>query len=203
MHNPYEFNPLFQKILGSSWEELGSVVRGHYFLRGRSNDYICVSGVMEEINHSIYGKLLIPFGLLFGAIVPFKGVNVPVDVHYSAKPENSNIYWDRVFKFPSFNFHFKSYMYPVKDNKVIEFVRFGIGIKLDVSVEDLALIFRDTGYIWRIFGFNLPLPGRWLMGSVYVEERPIDDKRFSMKMVLNHPWFGELFKYAGKFELNA
>lgn len=195
--------PLFQKILGSDWERLGSVVREHYFLRERSDDAICVSGVMDEIHHSIYAKLLIPFGLLFGAIVPFKGVNIPIDVHYSSKPENSNIYWDRVFKFPSFNYHFKSYMFPVKDNEVIEFVRFGVGIRLLVSAEGSALVFRDTGYVWRIFGFNLPLPGRWLMGSVYVEERPIDDKSFTMKMVLRHPWFGELFKYTGRFELNA
>ncbi len=185
------------------WDALGSVIQEHYFLRENSNDYICVSGVMVEINHSAYAKLLIPFGLLFGAIVPFKGTNVPVDVHYSAKPGTSNIYWDRVFKFPSFNFHFKSYMLPVRDNEVIEFVRFGVGIRLAVSAEDSALVFRDIGYIWRLFGFNFPLPGKWLMGNIYVEERPIDDNSFSMKMVLNHPWFGELFKYTGKFKVNA
>jgi len=65
--------PLFKTILGSDWQNLGSVVRRHYFLKGNSNDYICVSGLMEEIHHSLYAKLLIPFGVLFGAIVPFKG----------------------------------------------------------------------------------------------------------------------------------
>lgn len=195
--------PLFKRILQSDWDGLGSVVKKHYFLRGRTDDYVCVSGVMDEIYHSTFAKLLIPVGLVFGAIVPFKGANIPVDVHYSAKPRNSNIYWDRVFKFPSFDFHFKSYMCPVEDNQVIEFVRFGMGIKLLVSVEDGALVFRDTGYIWRVFGFDIPLPGKWLMGSVYVEERPIDDKRFSMKMILRHPWFGEVFRYTGKFELDV
>ena len=193
--------PLFKTILGSDWQNLGSVVRRHYFLKGNSNDYICVSGLMEEIHHSLYAKLLIPFGVLFGAIVPFKGKNIPIDVHYSSKPENSNIYWDRVFKFPSFDFHFKSFMLPVRGNEVIEFVRFGVGIKLKVSVEDSALVFRDTGYIWRVMGFDLPLPGRWLMGNVYVEERPIDDNSFTMKMILRHPWFGVLFRYTGRFEL--
>lgn len=194
---------IFQIVLGDDWPRLGDVIQRHYFLKPESNDYICVSGKMDEITHSTAAKLLIPFGLFFGAIVPFKGTDIPVDVHYRAKPNNSNIYWDRVFKFDRGDFHFKSYMEPVKKNEVIEFVRFGIGIRLAVTVEDEALVFRDSGYLWRIFGYTLPIPGKWLMGRVYVEERPIDERYFSMLMTLTHPWFGRLFKYRGKFELNT
>jgi len=192
---------VFQIVLGDDWVKLGSIIQRHYFLKPKSNDYICVSGEMTEISHSLVAKLLIPFGLLFGAVVPFKGKNIPTDVHYRSNPTNLNIYWDRVFKFDRFDFHFKSYMQPVKQNEVIEFVRFGIGIRLAVTAEEGALVFRDTAYLWRVFGFMLPIPGRWLMGKVYVEERPIDDQYFSMKMTLIHPLFGPLFRYSGRFEL--
>jgi len=158
---------------------------------------------MTEVKHSLVAKLLIPFGLLFGAVVPFQGRNIPIDVHYNSNSGNSNIYWDRDFKFQRGSFHFKSFMEPVKQNEVIEFVRFGIGIRLRVTVEDKALVFRDIAYVWRIFGYDLPIPGRWLMGEVYVEERPIDDQSFSMKMTLTHPLAGTLFKYSGEFELNT
>lgn len=193
--------PIFQTVLGESWGELGSIVQRHYFLKPRSSDYICVSGEMSEVYHSKAAKLLMPLGLLFGAVVPYKGKNIPIDVHYTTTPSDSNIYWDRVFKFKRKNFHFKSHMEPVKQNEVIEFVRFGMGTRLQVTAEDGALVFRDIGYVWRLFGHDIPIPGRWLMGKVYVEERPVDDESFSMKMTLEHPFLGVLFRYAGTFTI--
>ncbi len=194
---------VFQLVLGDDWNDLEAVIQSHYFLMPESEDYICVSGEMLEIKHSLAAKLLIPFGLIFGAVVPFQGRNIPIDVHYKSSLKNSNIYWDRHFKFKLCDFHFKSYMQPVKKNEVIEFVRFGIGIRLSVTVEGKALVFRDVGYLWRVFGCDIPIPGRWLMGKVYVEERPISKQSFSMKMSLTHPIVGRLFDYNGRFELNV
>lgn len=192
---------VFEQVLGDDWNKLGSIIRQHYFLKPNSTDYICVTGEMSEIYHSMAGKLLIPFGMIFGALVPYKGRNIPIDVHYKASVDNANIYWDRVFKFDRGDYHFKSHMEPVKENEVIEFVRFGMGIRLKVTEENSALIFRDVGYIWRLFGYDLAIPGRWLMGKIYVEERPLDDQSFSMNMSLSHPLLGELFRYSGVFEL--
>jgi hypothetical protein len=70
-----------------------------------------------------------------------------------------------------------------------------------VTAEEGALVFRDIGYVWNVFDFLIPIPGKWLMGNVYVEERPVDDNRFSMQMSLTHPWFGVLFRYSGHFNL--
>lgn len=192
---------VFQIVLGDDWNELGLIIQRHYFLKPKSKDYICVCGEMDEIKHSVVAKALIPFGLLLGAVVPFQGNDIPVDVHYRSSPTNYNIYWDRVFKFKRGNFHFKSHMEPVQKNEVIEFVRFGVGIRLAVTVEDGALVFRDKAYLWRLFSYDLPVPGRWMMGAIYVEERPIDEHNFSMKMTLTHPLFGALFKYSGMFKL--
>ena len=194
--------PVFKKILGEHWSELGEVIQKHYFLRPYTNDYICVKGTMFEVYHSAIAKILIPLGLLFGAIVPFRGKDVPIDVHYNMSDKNENIYWDRVFKFnKARHFHFKSHMEHVKGNEVIEFVRFGIGLRLKVTVEDGALVFRDTGYVWRIFGVTIPLPVKFIMGQAYVEERPIDNNSFTMKMQIVHPLFGKLFFYRGQFTL--
>tara|TARA_Y100001934_G_scaffold146833_1_gene176416 strand:- start:214 stop:609 length:396 start_codon:yes stop_codon:yes gene_type:complete len=128
-------SPVFRTVLGEGWEDLADVVRRDYFLTPASDDYICVTGEMSEVRHSNVAKLLIPVGLLFGAIVPYQGKNMPVDVHYRSDPANSNIYWDRVFKFDRGDFHFRSHMEPVAQNEVIEFVRFGIGVRLHVTVE--------------------------------------------------------------------
>jgi hypothetical protein len=89
------------------------------------------------------------------------------------------------------------------DNEVIEYVRFGVGMRLRVTVEDGALVFRDIGYIWRILGFNMPVPGGLLFGKAYVEERPIDENIFSMRLELKHPIFGILFRYQGRFSIGS
>jgi len=194
--------PIFKTVLGNQWMQLGSIVRQHYSLTPFSQDYVRVDGVMEEIHHSLIAKLLIPFGVLFGAVVPFRGANVPVSVHYSSSPDDANLYWDRVFQFRNQkNFHFKSYMHHVSSNEVIEYVRFGVGMRLRVTAEDGALVFRDEGYVWRLFGHTLPIPAGLFFGNAYVEERPIDANSFSMKMELAHPLFGTLFRYRGHFSI--
>lgn len=193
---------VFQKILADSWDELGSVIKRHYFLRPFSDDYICVSGEMSEVYHSSIAKLFIPFGMLFGAVVPYRATNVPIDVHYASSKKNANIYWDRVFKFSDKNhYHFRSRMEHVRNNEVIEFVRFGVGMRLKVTAEKGAIVFRDAGYIWRIFGIDIPVPVGLFFGHAYVEEKPIDENNFRMKMILEHRLFGVMFRYQGEFNL--
>lgn len=195
---------VFQKILADSWDDLGTVIKRHYFLRPYSDDYICVCGVMSEIYHSSIAKLFLPFGMLFGAVVPYRANNVPIDVHHASSKENANIYWDRVFKFTEKNhYHFKSHMEHVRDNEVIEFVRFGVGMRLKVTAENGAIVFRGAGYIWRLFGKDIPIPVQLFFGNAYVDERPIDDNNFRMKMTLEHPVFGVMFRYEGKFNLGC
>ena len=193
---------VFQTVLAESWSDLGSVIRQHYFLRPYSDDYICVCGEMSEIYHSWIAKIILPFGVLFGAVVPYRANNVPIDVHYTSRKNNANIYWDRVFKFSEKNhYHFKSHMEHVRGNEVIEFVRFGVGMRLKVTAENGAIVFRGNGYIWRIFGMDIPIPVNLIFGNAYVEERPLDENNFSMKMILSHSIFGVMFRYEGKFSL--
>lgn len=194
--------PVFQDVVGADWERLGEVIRRHYFLRPFSDDYICVKGTMHEVYHSAFARLLMPLARVFGALVPYRGRQVPIEVHYNARPDDGTIHWDRVFHFPGrAPFHFRSHMEPVGGNRVIEFVRFGVGMRLRVTAEDGALVFRDEGYVWRLLGIDLPLPMGLLMGRAYVEERPVDEDSFSMRMSLTHPLFGELFRYDGSFTL--
>jgi hypothetical protein len=61
--------------------------------------------------------------------------------------------------------------------EVIEYVRFGIGMRLAVSAEEGALVFRDLGYVWRVAGLRIALPLGLLLGTAYVEERPDPSER--------------------------
>lgn len=196
--------PVFKSVLGAGFADLGDIVQRHYFLRPYSTDRMSVSGVMHEVYSSPFARLIIPLTRLFGSLVPYRGTDVPVTVHYSARPDADTVHWDRVFDFPGRKpFHFRSYMQPAGDNQVIEYVRFGVGLHLAVTAEDGALVFRDAGYVWRLFGHVIPIPAGLLLGHAYVEERPAGPDHFTMKMHLRHPLFGELFRYSGTFSLDA
>jgi hypothetical protein len=54
-----------------------------------------------------------------------------------------------------------------------------------------------------ISGMNIPIPVNLFFGHAYVEERPLDDNNFSMKMILSHPIFGVMFRYKGRFNLGG
>ncbi len=199
--------PVFKQALGPAWERLGDVIRRHYTMAPFSDDHVCVRGTMSEVWHAPWAALLMPFGRLFGALVPHQGKDVPIEVHYRCRPDNATLHWDRVFRFPGRPpFHFRSHMEhdARRGSEVIEYVRFGIGMRLAVSAEEGAVVFRDRGYIWRVAGLRIPLPLGLFLGTAYVEERPDpqDADRFTMKMLLRHRWFGDVFRYSGRFHLD-
>ena len=203
-----DVRPVFQQALGQGWHQLGDVIRRHYTMAPFSNAHVCVRGTMDEVHHARWARVLMPFGRLFGALVPYTGTRVPIEVHYRCRPGDALLYWDRVFSFEGrAPFHFRSHMAhaPAGGGEVIEYVRFGLGMRLAVSAEEGALVFRDLGYVWRLGRLHLPLPLGLLMGTAYVEERPDPDdaNRFTMKMVLRHRWFGDVFRYSGRFRLGS
>jgi hypothetical protein len=65
--------------------------------------------------------------------------------------------------------------------EVIEYVRFGIGMRLAVSAEDGALVFRDKGYIWRVAGLRIAAAARPLHGHGLRRgaARPVEPRRTS------------------------
>ncbi|VAW71058.1 hypothetical protein MNBD_GAMMA12-1139 [hydrothermal vent metagenome] len=193
-------HPIFKQILGVDWEKLEPIIQAHYSLKPYSLDTVCITGTMNEVYHSRWANIFIPFGMLLGAIIPFNKNNVPIDVYFRCSLNSANLRWNRVFKFNSQkHYHFNSYMEIHCGNELIEFVRFGVGMKLALTVEDGALVFRSTGFVWKILGCKIPLPLSMLFGRAYIEERAINEHSFSMKMSITHPWFGQLFRYIGQF----
>ncbi len=204
MPRPDPATPIFETVLGPDFRDLGAIVRRHYSLRPFSRDAVTVRGTMGEVWHSGLARLLLPMARIAGALVPFRGRNVPIEVHYSARETRPTLHWDRVFHFEGrVPYHFRSHMEVAGKGEVIEFVRLGIGMRLGVTAEEGALVFRGRGYLWRVFGVDIPLPLGLVLGRAYVEERPATDDAFTMRMTLDHPLAGTLFRYDGRFTIDA
>lgn len=183
---------------------MAPVLRAHYGLAPFTNQQIRMEGKMREVSHSLFAKLLIPFANLVGALIPYRGTNVPVEVLNQSRPNEQGYFWLRTFFFPGRKpFRFRSAMVCTGHREITEFVRFGFGLRLRVSVREGGLVEEDHGYIMKVAGQTIPLPVNLLMGWASIAEMPISDSEFEMKMELKHPWFGRTFAYSGRFALLA
>jgi hypothetical protein len=83
--------------------------------------------------------------------------------------------------------------------ELTEYVHFGVGLRLNVSVKNGGLVKKELGYVLRIGSWSIPVPIHVLLGKSYVEEMPIFDLEYEMQWVITHPIFGETFAIAVDF----
>jgi hypothetical protein len=192
--------PVLKQALGDDWGSLAPSIQAHYGLAPFTDQRIHVKGSMDSVSHSPLATLLIPFTSLAGALIPYTGKNVPVEVINYSLPREAAYFWLRTFSFPGRKpFVFRSAMICTGPREVTEFVRFGLGLRSALSVVSGSLVEVGHGYVWRIGARTIPLPLNKMMGKSYVEETPISETEFVMRMSITHPLFGETFAYSGRF----
>jgi len=192
---------LFAQALGPDWPKLHPTVRRHYDLH--PGDELVLLGDMSEVYHSHWVKPFILFGRVFGALVPYRGVNVPVEVRNFCEAHSNHVQFRRLFAFAGRKpYPFNSRMEHRGGDEIVEFVRFGLGIRMRLSVDGDALVYKTAGYLWRTPLFSITLPDWLFFGSGHIVERGVDSEHVEMDFVLTHPLFGTTFRYAGRFRIN-
>lgn len=189
--------------LGPRWNDLHPLVRRHYDITPGTDDNVIMRGSMDEVYHSTIAKAFLVFGRLFGALVPYRGRNVPVEVHNWSRRENcTDMFWHRTFEFPGRSpFVFASRMMHVGGEEIVEFVRLGMGVRMKMSVNNGALVFTGIGFRWNIGPFTLYLPSWLILGDAVIEERALSDDEFFVDFKMIHPLFGRTFAYSGTFKI--
>lgn len=195
--------PVIKKALGDHWDELPDIIKQHYDISPGESAQLTIKGVMDEVYHSPIAKLFILPGRIFGALVPYKGRDIPTEVrNWTSTDNNDAMFWHRTLNFPNRPpAVFKSRMEHVKDNEIIEYVRHGMGIRMQMSVNDDALLFKSIGYVWKIGKLKIPIPTWAILGDAEIIEKPISDDTFFIDFNMKHPLFGRTFSYSGKFSI--
>jgi len=192
---------LFAQALGADWQKLHPTVRRHYDIR--PGGALSLRGEMTQVYHSPWVKPFIVFARLFGALVPYRGKDVPVEVDNFCKTDSHHLHFRRRFFFVGRKpYPFNSRMEHWGGNEIVEFVRFGLGIKMKLSVEGDVLRYQTAGYLWRTGLFNITMPDWLFFGSGQIVEHGVDRDHVEMDFVLTHPLFGTSFRYAGRFKVN-
>jgi len=199
--NKQQHAPIRQ-ALGSEWPKLGTAIRRHYDLPPNTDTQLKVEGIMEVVLSPI-GKLFILVGRLLDALVPFKGQDIPVAVCNWSTPESSAMFWHRTFRYPGKGpIVFHSRMEHAGDNNIVEYVKFGLGMRLQVSTEGETLRYDSQGYQWDLGPLTLRIPDWLMLGKAVIRETPISEQAFQVSFEINHPLWGRTFGYSGRFEFS-
>lgn len=196
--------PVTRRALGADWEKLHETVRRHYDLAPGADHSLTLTGRMEQIEHSLWAKPFILVGRVFGALVPYRGRDVAVEVCNHTRPHSPAMFWHRTFRFhnrpPCV---FQSRMEHLAGNEIVEFVRFNLGICMHLSAEDGALCYTSNGYLWRLGPFNLRIPDWLLFGTARIIEYGADGDTIMIDFTIRHPLWGDTFGYTGSFQLSG
>lgn len=193
--------PIFKSIFGDAWHQLPEVMQKHYANHPFSNDINTVKGTL-----SVHCKApLIWLGWLMkwlGQIPPFNQTHVPCTVQFESNPNDATFRFNRTFYFHNSQpYVFQSRMLQLHRNQVIEIMRFGFCWQMQYGWDGQKVILEHRGYGLYWFKRYLPLPLTWLLGKGYAEEHALSETEFEMITHITHPWWGNLYQYNGRFEV--
>lgn len=192
--------PIFARVFAEQWPLLPPAMQMHYANRAFTADRVTVTGHLTIRLHPVM-KLFAPvFGAL-GMLTPRGGDKVPCTVDFLSQPDGSAFIFDRWFQFPGGKrYQFRSKLVAKGPHDVIEYMRCGIGWHCGYSYEGDRVVLSHKGYVARLFGADIPLPGAgFITGRGEAFEIATGDDRFAMRMGLRHSLLGWLYSYEGEF----
>jgi len=194
--------PVIAQALGKEWDKLHPLVRRHYGIPPGTVSHVIMKGEMREVYYSRRAAPLIHIARVFGALVAKRATAIPVMVINSSRHGDTAMHWHRTFRYPDGTERtFESRMVYAGGNEIIEYVRFGLGIRMAMSVKDGALLFESRGLHWGRPHAGLPIPDMLLLGRSHIIERAISDEQFEVEFDTRHPLYGKNFGYNGTFRI--
>ena len=152
---------LFKHILGAKWNRLHPDIQKRFEKNPVPGSPLKYTGRLEELSCSKWGKLVgfITKPLIKGALIPYTEYDVPVDIQVYTKENSANIYKERTYRLANRKpIEFTSYMRQSSKGEVLEYVGFGLGMKLLVFEKESNLHFKSDGYFWDIGVVRIPVP---------------------------------------------
>ncbi len=198
----------FRELVGASaWTKLPSAVQRRFSKRFKRAEAVLYSGHVVETRHNTAGSILAAFASLIGSPLPMPGDAIgaaAVSVIEDAVTGYQN--WTRTYEraqaFPQVVHSMKRFEGPTG---LEEYVGRGIGMALEVTVEDQALVFRSAYYFLQLFGRRVRLPGLLEPGIMEIVHRDEPDysslnRAFSFRLTLTHAYFGCLVSQLAYFK---
>ncbi|RYE00681.1 MAG: DUF4166 domain-containing protein [Sphingobacteriales bacterium] len=185
---------LMHSALGAAFEQLPAALQAHY-----------KAGPTRESGHLDieYPRWMQPFLTLLrlvGALVNRAGRQVPTLVEKWDSAQGQQ--WRRTISFSNGKVvYFNSRWVKGEGNRLIEYVNPLLGLEMAVHVEGGNLYYEGVRFIVKLGALLIPIPEWLLLGHTTIVEEGVDANHFAMDFRLTHPVFGQIFRYAGTFEV--
>lgn len=192
--------PDFRALLGETdWAQLPGAVKARFNAASHTSPRT-FPGAMD-VRMNWLGWLFAQGGRLLGApLAPWPGEGVPVSVHVRHDP-GGGVRWERVYAYQGrAPLSIVSMKLLAADGSLLEVTRGGVGMRLTLSVEDGALVFRSLSYFWRLGAWLAPLPDLMTPGRCTVVHRDLGGGRFRFNLSFDHPLAGETIVNIGDFQ---
>ncbi|UUX51870.1 DUF4166 domain-containing protein [Nisaea acidiphila] len=189
--------------MGDKWSNLHPDIQKRFEKNPEPGAPLRYRGILDELSCSFAGKLLgfLTRPLIRGALIPHSATNVPVDIQVYAEPGDPAIYKHRIYHLPGRELvEFTSFMRRSTRGEVLEYVGFGLGMKLLVFEKEGNLHFQSDGYFWDLGFVRIPVPGLLSPGKTYLMHINEGAGRFRIRIDIDHVLLGPMFVQAGVFE---
>lgn len=195
MNSPDSDSPMAW-VLSAQWAQLHPTLRAHH-----AGGAVHEVGAMDVEFPRWMGPLL---WLLqwFGALVhrAQPQVHTVVDKH----SRNGRQTFDRTLTYADGQvLRFNSTWVAEPGGRLVEYVNPWLALELAPVVRGDALHCEGVCVWVGRGGLRLCLSERWLLGHTVIAEHALDARHYAMDFRMIHPWFGQVFRYAGVFETDA
>jgi Domain of unknown function (DUF4166) len=193
---------LMQNVLGDKWRHLPPVIQRHYQLQEDHQTAILVTGTMY-VNYPRFVWPMLFFTRLMGGLIDMKGNNMSACVEKWIKADKPDtLFWKRTIHADNGKSTvFASRMEYQQANELIEFVGFGFGLYLKLTVENKLLVYRSNGHLWQIGKLRIPIPDVMFLGHATIIETAVSENQFELDFRIIHPLLGETYRYGGVFQI--
>jgi hypothetical protein len=192
----------FRTLVGErAWGELPEAVRRRFSKCLGPGDAVVYQGHVTVTRLSLGGRMLSFLARAIGSPLPLTdGATGPAVVIVTEDERFGGQSWLRVYarpgRFPQAIHSAKRFGGPTG---LEEYVGCGIGMALQVSVQEGTLAFRSAGYFLQVAGWRMAIPRLLQPGQMLIVHRDLGSGRFEFSLSLTHPVFGRLVHQAAVF----
>jgi Domain of unknown function (DUF4166) len=192
----------FRALVGeAAWARLPEPVQRRFSKCLAPGEALVYRGNVVETELSLNGRLLAFLARAVGAPLPLSnGAVGPAVVSVVEDARLGGQIWTRIYgrpgRFPQAIHSAKRFRGPTG---LEEYVGYGIGMALRVSVEERALVFRSDHYFFALGSRRWRWPRAFEPGRMEITHREEGNGTFSFRLALMHPHFGRLLHQLAYF----
>jgi hypothetical protein len=193
----------FRKLLAKEeWDALPAAVRRRFTKRLSGGKTAVYVGEVLETRLTLAGCVWAFLARLIGGPLPTsRDAHVPSVVTVTEDFVTGAQMWTRLYA------RRRGFPQVIRSSKQFsgatgleECVGGGVGMALDVSVEDEALTFRSAGYFLKVASLRMAIPWWLTPGAMTIAHREIGEGRFTFTLDVVHPLFGTIIHQVAAFK---